>query len=214
MALKVGLVGLQNQINSNTQTVNNLTGFNSDQINNIFIVGRVTNVVCKKEDVDEDTWKNNGEYQLIGSVGFIDVTQNLQNFNPSPDSKTSFNYAKPLFPFQKYIPCINEIILIILSPNNSIQTGEKPKKIFYYLGTINVWNSPHHNAAPPTLSIKTPQGQNKSYGAIEAGGVNKVIGNTFNTQIKLGIEESSDISPTQPYIGDYITEGRWGNSIR
>ena len=31
MALKVGLVGLQNQINPNTQTISNLTGFNSDQ---------------------------------------------------------------------------------------------------------------------------------------------------------------------------------------
>ena len=213
MALKVGLVGLQNQINSNTQTVNNLTGFNSDQINNIFIIGRVTNVVCKKEDVDENTWKNNGEYQLIGSVGFIDITQNIQNSVTSPTPQTATHYAKPLLPFQKYIPCVNEIILIISSIDSNIQTGKQNPK-FYYLGTINIWNSPHHNATPFTINTKSPQGQNKSYGAIEAGGVNKVIGNTFNTQIKLGIEESSDISPTQPYIGDYITEGRWGNSIR
>jgi len=213
MAVKTGYAGLYNQSSPNAQNLGNLVGFNTDRIFDIFKFGRVTNVICNKEDVDEATWKDLGEYQSLGSVGFVDITQNLQNPNSAPTYQNAQDYAKPAFPFQKYVPCINEIVLIYSLPDQTSQTGN-PKKSFYYLGTINIWNSPHHNANPFSLNINKASGQNKSYSSITAGAVNKTVGNTFSNQVSLGIKESPNISPNQLYPGDYVTEGRWGNSIR
>jgi hypothetical protein len=212
MAIKTGYTGLYNQSNP-SQNLGNLVGFTADNVSNVFIFGRVTNIIYKKEDVDETTWKKLGEYQSLGSIGYVDITQNLQNSNTSPTSQNAQNYAKPAFPFQKYVPCINEIVLIYSLPDQTAQTGN-PTKSYYYLGTVNIWNSPHHNANPFSLNINKASGQNKSYASVTAGAVNKTVGNTFSNQVSLGIKESPNISPNQLYPGDYITEGRWGNSIR
>ena len=84
-------------------------------------------------------------------------------------------------------------------------------KQLYYLSVISIWNSQHHNAVPNGFQSDT---QTQDYEQTEAGAVRRVTDG--GTEIDLGqtFIEKPNINPLLPFEGDYIHEGRWGNSIR
>lgn len=97
----------------------------------------------------------------------------------------SKGYAKPLFPQFKYYPLINEIVFLIGGPSYNTSENSNNSEL-YYVNNFNSFNSPHINPHPKNSD-------------------NVSFGNTFipkNIQSLLSFE------------GDYILEGRWGNSIR
>jgi hypothetical protein len=75
-----------------------------------------------------------------------------------------------------------------------------------------VWGSQHHNAIPGISTL--PPSQQKDYEQTSAGSVRKVTDGGTEINLGKGFVEQIDINPLQPYIGDYILEGRFGNSIR
>ena len=83
---------------------------------------------------------------------------------------------------------------------------------FYYFPPINVWGSQHHNAIPGISTL--PPSQQKDYEQTSAGSVRRVTDGGTEINLGKGFVEQIDINPLQPYIGDYILEGRFGNSIR
>lgn len=144
-----------------------------------------------------------GEWNGLGTIFFEEVKGGNQ---PNPTKVP----AKPAFPNQKYFPLINEIVYIFNLPTPQSQTAPNDKD-FYYLSVVSIWNSQHHNAVPNGLENED---QAQDYEQTEAGAVRRV--RDGGTEIDLGktFIEKPNVNPLLPFEGDFIQEGRWGNSIR
>tara|TARA_B110001454_G_scaffold131457_1_gene122428 strand:+ start:572 stop:1807 length:1236 start_codon:yes stop_codon:yes gene_type:complete len=154
-------------------------------------------------------FKNFGEYSSLGGVFFT----SLNNPNPNP-SFTTDNFALPLFPNMSNIPLENEIIYVINLPSNNVQSNVNSVS-FYYFQPVNIWNSSHHNAIPDPINGNDTKGaQTGDYQQVGGGTVRRV--EDGGTEIPLGstFDERLDIRNLQPYEGDIIYEGRWGQSFR
>jgi len=152
---------------------------------------------------------NFGEYASLGGVFFTSL--NEPSANPG---FTIDNFALPLFPNMSNIPLENEIIYVINLPNNNVQSNVNSVG-FYYFQPVNIWNSSHHNAIPDPINGNDQSGaQTGDYQQVGAGTVRRV--SDGGTEIPLGatFDERLDIRNMQPYEGDIIYEGRWGQSIR
>jgi hypothetical protein len=158
-------------------------------------------------DENHDEFKNYGEWNGVGTI-FYDAID-------FPFSEGSSNIAKPLFSNQKFYPLINEIVSIVfLASTNSQQNTNIVAA--YYLPPINIWNSQHHNALPDPTQEPNPNSQ-QDYQQSEAGveqDVRRVNDNSTEINLGEGFNEKINTYPLQTFIGDYLIEGRWGNSIR
>ena len=98
----------------------------------------------------------------------------------------------------KQIPLIGEHVLIF-EANNEYTSADKTRYQWYYFPAYSIQSNINHNALPGTAPIKE-------------GDINPV---KQEDDIALGDSfEQKTVSSMQPYEGDIIVEGRWGNSIR
>jgi len=140
---------------------------------------RVLDVILETSDKDAG---RHGGVDSIGTIFFSDIS-----IDKGFESPRKLPTAKPLFPHQKYVPIINEIVLLIeITTNNS---SKQKITTNYYFPTINLYNNNHHNAMPVS-----------EYGENLIGSEN--------------FKENSDLRPLKLFEGDNILEGRYGNSIR
>jgi hypothetical protein len=150
-------------------------------------IGKVMGVVTTKNTPTFKQFERAGGYSGMGSVLFINY-DNSKNIDPS--NNDSFldvcDIAKPLFPNFSYYPLLGELIYIIEGlPSPSAQiTSGATQK--YYISVINLWGNIQTNAQ--TLNSKAP------------------LGKYFT--------ENSSIRGLLNYEGDFIIQGRKGNSIR
>ena len=156
-----------------------------------------------------NVFKNFGEWSSIGGIFFSKINAP----NPNKDFSTD-NFAKPLFPNNKTFPLINEIVYIIALPNSNIQSNVGSLD-YYYFQPVNIWTSTHHNAIPdPINNTSLPPSQQQDYQQTSGGTVRRVTDG--GTEIDLGktFKEKINIKNIQPFEGDIINEGRWGQSFR
>ena len=191
------------------------TGLNSLQPNqtidsplaNIFPARVKLSILDNK--TNPQLFKEYGEWSSIGCVFF----EKLNYPSPSDEIFTN-NFSYPLFPNQSIVPLENEIVYIIALPNANIQSNVNDIN-YYYFQPINIWNNVHHNAIPdPINGSSIPESQKQDYQQTEVGVVRRVSDNS--TEINLGntFQEKLDIKNLQPYEGDIIHQGRWGQSLR
>ena len=158
------------------------------------------------DKTNKEAFKEFGEWSSIGCIFFDKISKRVES-----KSYLTNLFAQPLFPNQSQIPIHNEIVYVISLPNYNIQ-GNSKNISYYYFQPINIWNNAHHNAIPHPTSIT--QNNNPNYNQTEVG----LIGSESdsNTKIDLGetFQERLDIKNLQPYEGDIIYQGRWGQSIR
>ena len=174
---------------------------------------RVISIILEDKSYPQE-FKKNGKWSAVGSVFFSKL-----NESNASKSALSNNIAKPLFPNSSVIPLKNEVIYIIPLPNNNVQSDVNDVS-YYYFQPINIWNSVHHNAIPdPVHGPSTvPASQTQDNQQTAAG--NPRVVNDSNINIDLGhtffekIEGSDSIRNLQPYAGDVIHQGRWGQSLR
>ena len=102
-------------------------------------------------------------------------------------------YAKPSNINMKQIPVVGEFVLIYKTFNQQATT-DRWRESWYYVASIDIQSSINHNMLPGL-----------SDGARQEDIDETKPGKTF-------IQKA--ISPLQPYEGDFLLEGRWGNSIR
>lgn len=169
------------------------------------ISGRVKYCILNEKE-NPSIFKQYGEWSSIGTIFY----QGISTSNNSKDIN-SFPTAKPLFPNSKNYPLENEIVFLIPLPNPISQTVSNEVS-YYYFQPINIWNSVHHNALPNPSTLDPNQTQD--YEQVEGGAIRKV--EDGSTEITLGdtFQERLDVKNVQPYEGDVIYEGRWGQSIR
>ena len=180
------------------------TSFNDNRINDI--KDRLT------------LWDQTGQWGGIGTIQFqlMDVPSSISSINQD----NILNFAKPLLPYLKNYPLVNEIVLLFQLPNTQ-ESQTSTKKSYYYLNSIGLWNHPHHNAYPNMYSSNNGQSSasnRKDYQQIETGNVRRTT--TSASILDLNGEsggtfiEQQNIHPILPFAGDNILEGRFGNSIR
>jgi len=166
-------------------------------------VGRVLSISLDPNKPNEMGWIEVG-----------DVNKNPpQDANQSPDNDVpTARFAKPLYPNSKQYPLLNEIVVLIQQPDAGIMSTINSNSL-YYVSIINLWNHPHHNALPQNEGSISPS-QAKTYKQTTLGSTVKPSNDPV--EIKLGntFKEKENIHPILPFEGDYILEGRWGNSIR
>jgi hypothetical protein len=166
--------------------------------------GRVKDVIL---DDTHPLFEEFGGWNGIGTILYEDIT--------IPGNTAA---AKPYFGNIKYIPVLEEIVWLVALPStemggNALRNGISTLTNQYYICPVSLWNHPHHNAYP-TFPDRLPESQQKDYQQTQAGSVRRVTDQS--TEIELGSTflERAGVHPLQPYQGDLIYEGRWGNSIR
>lgn len=195
-----GLSGLNKYLKPNSNN-----NFNTDtalNTANLITAVRVTYILL--DDSDPVKFKNYGGWNGLGTIEYELVTEKATT-NPPPK-------AFPLNPNIKNYPIVNEIVYLISLPDTDIGKATSSLRS-YYIDIVSLWNHPHHNAYPSKANEPTPPLQ-KDYIETQIGSAKIVtdeakkifLGNTFI--------EKPNIHPLLPFEGDFIQEGRWGNSIR
>tara|TARA_R110000764_G_scaffold65785_1_gene137502 strand:- start:685 stop:1917 length:1233 start_codon:yes stop_codon:yes gene_type:complete len=192
MPLKSGLAELQHQGKINNSSI-------SDEIRNL--QGKFFSV--RVIQINQNGGGDNGTLQGT-------ILDNIK-FNGSE----IVSKVLPLFPNVKNYPLVNEVVLVMaLADKNYQQSYNLPA--LYYFNPINLWNTNQANPLPTPGANVTPPTQNKSYLEVESIGVPNKSSKGSNTIFNVGnyFEEQNDINPTYPFEGDYIIDGRFGNSLR
>jgi|LULU01.1.fsa_nt_gb hypothetical protein len=110
--------------------------------------------------------------------------------------KTQTLKAKPANNNIKQIPLKGEHVLIFKGVNQE-STVDKVRDQWYYLPAHGIQSAINSNRLPGIAKPKT--------NTFNIPGTTEKAGETF---------KEKTISPLQPYEGDLLIEGRWGNSIR
>jgi hypothetical protein len=116
----------------------------------------------------------------------------------------------------KNIPIRGEVILVTKAPS-PYASARGVSQEYYYSNPVSVQSSVHHNGIPglshymDNQSPLDPDSRNEAEDGIATTSQNKL-----NTPYIIDpiFVERTDVHPIQPYSGDIILEGRWGQSIR
>jgi hypothetical protein len=158
---------------------------------------------CRVLDIDETGEGTNGV--LVAEI-LDDIKLKGNNIIPE---------VYPLDPNSKNYPLVNETVVVVALANKDFQNNYN-RLTFYYLNTINLWNNQQANPIPSPQQNILPNTQNKGYIQVESTNNPNKPSQGSNTVFSPGYYFNSDIiaNPTYPYEGDYIIDGRFGNSIR
>lgn len=182
-----------------------------------------------KFDSREGTGK--GQYYQIGRVKSIVMGPILPNGKPDPNyssppdigkvyfellysslstskSKAVSEPAYPIWNFVKQFPLINEIVFIIVGPSRKLNDSAKNQQ-YYYLPAYALWDNPNHNAFPNMQEWADYLNRSTNKPGYSANsGITKLLplGYTF--------QEKPTVKDLQPFEGDTIMQGRFGQSIR
>ena len=149
-------------------------------------VGRVYGVVTTKDTPTSKQFSRVKGFGGVGTVFFLDYNNAKNTVGNNTDPFLDIcDIAKPLFPNINYYPLLGELIYIIELPSPAAQIGPSSNQK-YYTTAINIWGDPQVNDLSP--NIISPLG--KTF--VE----NPLIRNLLN------------------FEGDFIIQGRKGNSIR
>ena len=193
---------LQNSISNSSNKKGNNTS-------NSFFFARVNDILLSPNTKTENFFNDANGWAGLGSIKFTQIGTTVDNDKPSK------LIAKPLFTNISQYPVLEEIVLILQAPSDGLNIDPQAKS-YYYLTTVGLWNSIHHNAFPdiPNFNKKIKNKNSTSIQNIEEG---SSISNSPDTEVlKFGnsFKEKSDIRNLLPEEGDIIIEGRWGQSIR
>jgi len=199
MATLYGIGGLNSRLNASAQ--GQFTTKLSQAVQGTIIVGRVKSIVLESTHPRFDEV---GGWNGLGAIEFDSIIL--------PYSQTNSPIAKPVLSNTKLYPLVNEVVYLILLPNSNLgeTTGASQ---YYYINPVALWNHPHHNAYPANPDNRPPE-QRKDYIQTSFGSVRRITDNSSEISLGNTFKERANIHPLLPFEGDYILEGRWGNSIR
>ena len=182
---------------------------------------RVVSTILTQKDFDDyytsDLYEKLNEDITLGSIIFSEV----KSPKDDPEGKGATGVADPLFPHIKNLPLNKELVFLVTLPAPNLvtdienQSANTSKFLFYYICPISVWGNINHNAVPEEIYLpETPPSLDSNYANVE-GGTPRVVNEEFH-EIDLGLtfKEKGNIQHLQPYEGDVIYEGRWGQSLR
>ena len=179
-----------------------------------FFSARVENVVLSKGNLlsKEITKLPQGSHKSIGDIKF-----EFMGVNPDP----GFHYAKPFNNHIKYYPLKNEVVLVVKLPSDEMYKSLGNDHWYYFPAPIAIWKNENHNASPKqsTNFRELYQPPIETYleteGGISNAGDNDDDDPLSDLNIDLGTYfNEKSIKGLKPFEGDFLLEGRFGNSIR
>jgi len=204
--MKFGLVGSTSGAGSSKQN-NNLENKISNAQGKV-VAARVIDIVL---DENHKYYELVGQWNGIGAIFYEIVNKS--------GTKSYPNFALPYDSQLKTYPLINEIVLLISLPNQSIGLVSSNES-YFYMSPLGIWNHPHHDAYPNVLDGINDQEQSRDYPTTTSGSVRRVTDGS--TEIDLNSSNPSqntfiekvNIHPLLPFMGDSLLEGRHGQSLR
>ena len=198
-------------------SINNLNRTSTPSRNNktIIVTGRVTDVVLNS-NLPSGAFEKVGKYNGIGAI-FFDILD-----YPFQGNQYKNNIAFPLFPNQTHIPVPNELVSIFYFPgiagkdlDNFVISPNKASSVAYYCSTVNIFRNFHHNIYPPILDDINPNpNDQRTPSETEAGAYQSDDNTSYIPDNGYGFAERLNLKELQPFLGDVIYKGRWGQSIR
>lgn len=206
MGMKFGLASSTNGAGSSRQN-NNLENRISNAQGKV-VAARVIDIVL---DENHKYYERVGEWNGIGAIFYEIVNKS--------GTKSYPNFALPYDSQLKTYPLINEIVLLISLPNQSMGLVSSNES-YFYMSPLGIWNHPHHDAYPNVLDELNDQAQQRDYQSTSQGNVRQVTDGS--TEIDLNSSNPSqntfvekvNIHPLMPFMGDSLLEGRHGQSLR
>lgn len=119
--------------------------------------------------------------------------------------------AYPLDMTSKKIPVIGEQVIVVLGSNADANANKRSSTRNYYISTVGLQSNINHNALPK-LNSKTGTGLGNVDGAFAGIPAQSSVDSPHD--FGNGFVELKNLSQLQPYLGDVIFEGRFGQSIR
>lgn len=115
----------------------------------------------------------------------------------------------------KQIPIIGEIVMVCKAPT-PYHSGAGFGREFYYSMPISIQSSVHHNGLPGANKVSIDGKSDAQKRQQSQLGIPHKLSSatTIQDQIDPGFPERTDVVPLQPFAGDILIEGRFGNSIR
>ena len=207
MPLKTGITNSFRKISNSTRGDSPVQD-KIDAIKGQLVAARVTDIVL---DENHKYYERVGQWNGIGAIFYEIVNQS--------GTKSVLNFALPYDSQLKTYPLINEIVLLISLPNQSMGLVSSNES-YFYMSPLGIWNHPHHDAYPNVLDGLNDQEQQRDYQATSQGSVRQVTDGS--TEIDLNSSNPSqntfvekvDIHPLMPFMGDSLLEGRHGQSLR
>ena len=204
--MKFGLVGSTSGAGSSRQN-NNLENKISNAQGKV-VAARVIDIVL---DENHKYYELVGQWNGIGAIFYEIVNKS--------GTKSYPNFALPYDSQLKTYPLINEIVLLISLPNQSIGLVSSNES-YFYMSPLGIWNHPHHDAYPNVLDGINDEEQTRDYPTTTSGSVRRVTDGS--TEIDLNSSNPSqntfvekvNIHPLLPFMGDSLLEGRHGQSLR
>ena len=177
------------------------------------VAARVLDIVLDEKHKD---YGNVGEWNGIGAIFYEIVNKS--------GTKSYPNFALPYDSQLKTYPLVNEIVVLISLPNQSIGSVSSNES-YFYMSPLSIWNHPHHDAYPNILDEENDEEQKRDYQSTSQGSVRRIgeeDKNDKSTEIDLNSSnpsqntfvEKSNILPLMPFMGDSLLEGRHGQSLR
>jgi len=206
MGMKFGLAGSTSGAGSSRQ--NNNLGNTISNAQGKIVAARVTDIVL---DENHKHYELVGQWNGIGAIFYEIVNKS--------GTKSVLNFALPYDSQLKTYPLINEIVLLISLPNQSMGLVSSNES-YFYMSPLGIWNHPHHDAYPNVLDGLNDEEQQRDYQATSQGSIRQV--KDGSTEIDLNSSNPSqntfvekvDIHPLMPFMGDSLLEGRHGQSLR
>jgi hypothetical protein len=190
--------------------LNPTPNFNGNTSNKTEVISvRVRDIVLSP---NHPKFEEVGGWSGLGTIFFSSIsTPGLKSIGSSQGS------AKPYFSNSKFYPLRNEIVTIIKATDYIASQNSKNREaqIFYYFPPVGGWGGINHNALPdPIQGGNVTTSPRKNYTQVEEGATNKEHVTTSKIYLGETFKENPKVKALYPYEGDYILEGRWGNSIR
>ena len=170
-----------------------------------FQIGRVKSIVLgpykgSTQERDPD-W---GSPVDVGKIKY-EILYSTQGTSKSQEVSDP---AWPMFNFIRQYPVVNEIVLIFAGPSEKLNDGSS-KQQFFYLPPYSVWNRSNHGAFP---NMSEYSNFLKQYRNIQGYSGNSVTGSSL--PLGYTFQENQQVRNLQPFEGDTIMQGRFGQSIR
>jgi len=148
------------------------------------------------------------EYTGFKDIGRIFVRRLKRDARTHSTSAVNVT-AYPFFPNMKHYPLRFEIVMLIQGPSE--YNGVDNSTSYYYIPSYAVWGLTNHNALPFVAGLHATETKNES-----SGYLSDVSSLASPDAIDFGpnFKENTGVPILQPYDGDVILTGRFGNSIR
>jgi hypothetical protein len=118
----------------------------------------------------------------------------------------------PLNMHVRTIPVLGEIVYLVKAPSD-VSSGVVNGESYYYTSIVGIHKNINHNLMQPYNELSS-QGDGISFQSINAGISNSSTSGEGKIDFGTGFKEVTTISQIQPFLGDTIIEGRFGQSIR